>query len=167
MVWSTDRADWLVYCEQSLNTIPLYVALHLSTNRFQNNIVTRRHIRLRNLPKKTNLKNCSPVPVRYLYAQFIYAQMYCNLPTCAKGKKMDKRGKETVHTCHRGLIRRSELVSSVNGGANRGWARGLRDAWMETNKSPTQRMLKTDNPLFNKHMHTEPNNIYETENDCT
>jgi hypothetical protein len=34
-------------------------------------------------------------------------------------------------------------------------------------KAPHERMLKTDNPLFNKHMHTEPNIIYGTENDCT
>jgi len=37
-----------------------------------------------------------------------------------EGKKDGYAWEVTVYTCHRGLIRRSELVSSVNGGAKRG-----------------------------------------------
>jgi hypothetical protein len=78
---------------------------------------------------------------------------------------MDKSEKETVHTCHRGLIRRFELVSSV---AQTTGAVGDCDThgWRPT-KAPHKRMLKMENPLSNKHMHTESNIIYGAENDCT
>ena len=122
--WSTKRANWLFYSEQSLNTIPLYVALYLSIYRFQNNNVTRRHIRLKNLPT-SNLKNWSPVPIRSLHAYMhsSYVPKYIAICQHARREKIwISVGKKQ---CIRVTLVSSVYLSCLICGANHGCCRGF------------------------------------------